>query len=283
MKIFYNTVLLVMLMSMTATKAVAYIEKIGNIYYVLDASNMTAEVSGSNDGTDYAGDIDIPDRVIYKGQPYTVTSIGPAAFFYSGIESVSIPETVTRIEEQAFAFCSKLITVIIPNSVTYIGFYAFECSGIVSVTIGDGVTHIDNKAFSSCRSLSTVSIGKSVEKIGKRAFEECGTITKLTCKATTPPSCGSEAFVDIDKEKCIVSVPKGCYYAYSHAEQWWDFKHINDDYTAIHSSYVDNQNGIDIIYSINGLRIPSLQKGLNIIRMNNGTTRKVVMKWSTGS
>lgn len=268
-------------MSMTTTDVFASIyEKIDGIYYFLYLDNMTAEVTG-RDGLladYYSGDIVIPEFVEYNAQKFTVNTIGPGAFSGEPVESVSIPETVKRIEETAFSFCKNLTSVTIPNGVTYIGFYAFECSGLVTASIGDGVTHIDNKAFSSCRSLSTVSIGKSVEKIGKRAFEECGAITKLTCKATTPPSCESEAFVDIDKEKCIVSVPKGCYYAYSHAEQWWDFKHINDDYSAILSSYVDNQDGSDMIYSINGYRIPSLQKGLNILRTTDGTTRRVVMK-----
>ena len=41
---------------------------------------------------------------------------------------------------------------------------------------------------------------------------------------------------------------------------------------------VDDLTGNEQIYDIQGKRIQSLQKGINIIRMNDGTIKKVIVK-----
>ena len=112
--------------------------------------------------------------------PNTVTSIGVEAFAWSGLTSIIIPNTVTSIGEGAFEGCTSLVSIEIPNSVTSIGFYAFEgCSGLTSVTIPNSVTSIGIGAFSGCANLSSVVIPNSVTSIGDYAFAESG-FTSIT-------------------------------------------------------------------------------------------------------
>ncbi|MDE6051459.1 MAG: leucine-rich repeat domain-containing protein, partial [Paramuribaculum sp.] len=52
----------------------------------------------------------------------------------TGLTSVTIPNSVTSIERNAFEGCSGLTSVTIPNSVTSIGYEAFKgCSGLTVV------------------------------------------------------------------------------------------------------------------------------------------------------
>lgn len=101
-----------------------------------------------------AADVTIPSR--YKGKP--VTTIGHAAFFNSAVTSVTIPDSVTSISDEAFINCPKLTNISIPNSVTYIGFSAFSsCTSLKSITLPSSLRTIGNSAFAGCPSLMTVT------------------------------------------------------------------------------------------------------------------------------
>ena len=99
--------------------------------------------------------------------------------------TVTIPASVTSIEQGAFYGCTSLTSVTIPNSVTSIGNGAFQnCTGLTSVTITEGVTSIGEQMFMNCASLASVTIPNSVTSIGARAFYGCTSLTSVTFEGT---------------------------------------------------------------------------------------------------
>ena len=158
--------------------------QIGDLYYNLDATYKTAEVTYQLYATsnNYSGltTANIPASVSYNDVSYSVTSIGAYAFgICISLTSVTIPNSVTSIGNSAFCLC-RVTSVTIPNSVTSIGDYAFfECYGLTSVEIPNSVTSIGNKAFAECTGLTSVTIPESVTSIGDYAFQNCSGLTSV--------------------------------------------------------------------------------------------------------
>ena len=175
---------------------------IGGIHYKF-ADNFTAEVIPL-EGSYYEGTITIPNSVEYNGKTYIVTSIGEKAFYWSGLQAITIPNSVVNIGKQAFYLCSKLTSITIPNSVTNIEESAFEkCRKISSITIPKSVTSIGLDAFKSCDELTNIIVDTENKVYDSR--NNCNAIIETAsnklvvgCKATIIPNSvvniGKDAF-----------------------------------------------------------------------------------------
>ncbi len=148
-------------------------------FEVISEQERTMKVSDCDNSANVA---DIPARVMYNGNTYSVTSIGDYAFNDCGsLTSVTIPNSVTSIGEFAFRFCNNLTSIDIPNSVTNIGRYAFaDCTNLSSVNIPNSVTSIKGGTFEGCSGLASAIIGNNVTSIGDYAFKNCSSLTSFT-------------------------------------------------------------------------------------------------------
>ena len=228
--------------------------EIDGIYYNLVSEGQQAEVTSKPSGYFYSGSITIPESVKNKGITYSVTSIG----------------------ESAFQGCKGLTSVTIGNSVTSIGESAFRnCSGLTSIEIPNSVTSIGKSAFNNCYGLTSVTIPNSVTSIGGFAFSSCTGLTSITCLAPNPPSCKGLYVFNGVKSACILMVPEPSIDLYKAAYQWKDFSII--EATGIQDVKNGKIEGVKY-YDLNGNQSSLPRKGLNIVRMSNGKTKKVLVK-----
>ena len=164
---------------------------IGNVKYYLH-SNNSVSVCGVTEGV---ADIIIPEKVTFENHEYQVVGITSGAFLGSGLTSIVIPNSVTKIGLGAFSDCSNLESVVIPNSVTSIGTEVFNgCISLTSITIPKSVTEIGSAAFSNCNNLESITFGSSVEKIGKCVFVGCNSLKNIVCKGLIPPKVDYDLF-----------------------------------------------------------------------------------------
>lgn len=95
-------------------------------------------------------------------------------------ESVSFPEGVSNIGDQAFYRCRQLESIDIPQSVRTIGTTAFgECGMLKTINLPNGLEEIPSYMFSDCYSLEAIEIPNSVRVIGEGVFTECGCLTSF--------------------------------------------------------------------------------------------------------
>lgn len=113
---------------------------------------------------------------------YSVVEIGSSAFYNNrNITSVTLPSTVKKISNNAFYYCTELVTVNFNEGLEEIGDSAFNrCYKLSSVKIPDSCLMIGSYAFYYCSGLVSLDLGKGVQTIESYAFEHNDSLTSIT-------------------------------------------------------------------------------------------------------
>lgn len=172
--------------------------------FVPDPAGYDTERSGTGlkivSFTGEDSNVKIPDHIGSK----PVVEIGENAFQNnSAINKVTVPDTVKKVGDKAFADCKNLETVEFKAEFTTMGSSVFEnsavsqvelpsklrkisdsmfknCKNVTKVTFPDNLMGIGKCAFQGCTAINSMIIGGEVKKIGKDAFADCGTDFKIS-------------------------------------------------------------------------------------------------------
>jgi hypothetical protein len=141
-------------------------------------------------------DFVVRDRVLvkYRGTAQRVEipanlgveRIGERAFAGTAVSTVKVPLGIAYIDEQAFAGCSFLTGVSLPNTLSVIGRRAFfNCVLLETVNIPRSLISIEDGAFFNCQSLREMDIPDTLRSIGPRAFSGCLGLEKFRLSRRT--------------------------------------------------------------------------------------------------
>lgn len=154
------------------------------------------------------------------------------------IHNIVIPNSITQINDHAFAEFSSMESIEIPNSVTQIGEEAFVgCSNLISVTIPGSVTTIDTNAFAFCNHMTQLTIGDLVSEIQNGAFGCCPELTDIYSLNTTPPNIYEYTFDE--ESSATLHIKPEALNAYRAHAYWRRFKIMADLSSGI-NEIIDN-------------------------------------------
>ena len=106
--------------------------------------------------------------------PPTITIIEEGAFSNSSLSEINIPTGVSVIEDNTFWHCLSLKEISLPNSIIKIGKQAFGCCDqLIQITIPNELQAISEFAFAQCKKMERITIPISVSNIGSGAFNGC--------------------------------------------------------------------------------------------------------------
>lgn len=205
---------------------------VDKVWYNLNSINLTATVINHNDysSADKRPSV-IPSSIEYNGHNYAVTAIGVVAFRGVNIGSITLPEGLESIGNEAFYNCSFSTIPTLLSTLKTIGNDAFNNNPNASGTlvIPANVESIGDRAFYNLSSLNAIDIQSTklqtigayafygaksneitlpatITSIGNSAFQNVANLNKVTILATTPPTLYNEAGTFMDHNYMVPEI-----------------------------------------------------------------------------
>lgn len=185
-----------------------------------------------------SGAITIPSTVKYDGDNFIVTQVAKEAFKdYANLSSVTLPSTLSVIEDGAFQGCISLQTINTPQPLSTIGKNAFDgcvsleyfdleaslstlgtgcfrnCTKLSGIKFPSSFSEIPNEAFYGCTSLENIALPATIMQIGDRAFAYCKGVSRIIMDRSVQ-NIGDGAFyncLSVESITCLTATPPTCY------------------------------------------------------------------------
>lgn len=245
-----------------------------------------------------------------------------------------LPDGIERIEQYAFEWGGIDSYINLPASLKYIGAGAFYSAYLETLKMPDHLTIIQDTCLNVEKK---VHLPANLEEISWNGFRFGGKSLTLPAKlrrigpigisamnleelhvlATEPPLCDKSlnegekwdhemkwmgpSLSSVEKDKCVLYVPKGCVEKYRAAHEWGDFADIReeaDDYVedmtgfreweGVEEEYSDNaavdfitspdNDGKPVYYDLHGRKSDKPTRGVNIVVSPSKTISKIISK-----
>lgn len=148
-----------------------------------------------SDGNDFSNLFRKVSKLNTVIMPEYLTTTGSGTFMDSPLSSITLPQNLTSIDDNAFNGCGGLRDISIPSGVTSIGNGAFEGCWLQHIYLHDGLKSIGNYAFANS-ALKEINIPNSVEYIGEGCFYHCGGLEEAVILSDQITEIPNEAFAD---------------------------------------------------------------------------------------
>ena len=164
-------------------------EKCATLTEVVFADNSTLKGIGNSAFNECKAlkTIAIPSSVIYIGDNKASQAKNGVFYDCVALKSITFDKNskLSEIGNFAFASCSALSTIELPDSVTILGHSTFRNSGLTEITLPASITIVADNTFFSCKKLETITFGNALTKIGYQAFASCSVLNNVIIPEST--------------------------------------------------------------------------------------------------
>lgn len=272
-----------------------------------DCSSLTSLHLGKNlesigycafSGCNALPELTIPDNVQYLGEwafancssltsLHLSSSIDTIRYYVFGgcnaLTELTIPDNVKSIGGSAFRNCNVLKALHLGSELETIGDFAFGyCNELTDLTIPDKVQSIGEAAFIYGSKLQTIVIPNSVKSIGNQAFDDgySYNVRTIISRIEDPFDLPDNPFSEMAFTRDTLRIPVGTKEKYSEREIWKNFITVIDsEPTGVSLPNIGTSEATEVgRYGLDGQHRTQSQRGINIIKMSDGTVKKVMVK-----
>lgn len=212
---------------------------------------------------DWKSPANIPERCFYEAKglvSFTMAdgarSIGTYAFYRcEALAEIHLSSNLKTISEWAFSTCSALAEISFPQGLQTIGNNAFSSCNLKKIVLPDSLGSLNSNVFSDNKMLEEVVLPIGITTYGYSEFSNCPNITKVTCRAATPPSIltgnyNYPPFHNSIRANCTLEVPDFAVVDYKLHDYWHNFGTIqggvqSDSWTIASALSLTNDRRMD--------------------------------------
>lgn len=235
------------------------------------------------------------DQILQLNIPKTVKNIGYGVLYSCQLKTLYLPDEITMIRDTCIGSVENKLHL--PKALKEIRWHGIQYFKGKSITLPEGLERIGPDGFGASSNLEEIHSLAKVPPLCDHQLSEEEAMHNLD-EYYPKGMYADQSLNSVDKETCVLYVPKGCVEAYRNATEWSEFKTILEDdenyeedltgydWDLVDSEYSDNAS-IDTvitdpdasvigIYGVNGQRLKAPIEGVNIIKYSDGTTVKVI-------
>lgn len=212
--------------------------------------------------------------------PAKLKLIGEGAFQKSGIPGeIVLPDACEEIGHAAFTYCPN-ITAFTAGK----GLRVIEDNGLggndnlVNINLNEGLVKLGSLALGHNQALKSVIIPSTVTTIGDYLFGETKNIIEIENRAVNPQPLTATLFFYNEQYSYVkLCVPAESVDKYKSADIWRAFRVIEGSAAGLNDIETSDAEIVEI-YDLAGRRHENLVKGINIVKMSDGSVRKVISR-----
>ena len=186
------------------------------------------------------------------------------------------------IGKDMFAYLETLEEFILPSTAKSLEYMALDGCKLSEVDIPDGVVSLGVGSLGESK-LKKVTLPSTLETVESSTFWASFDLRSIVINAVEPPSVvhsiSQTDFEDYITAQVSLTVPDESVEKYRNDPKWGKFANISSNKAPTAIEQVDKSGAsVSAYYSSDGKQLKAPVKGLNIVRMSDGTVRKVVVK-----